>query len=121
MIIERDIERIGVTQRYADAVIHNGTVYLVEVPQSLTADITVQTRAVLAGLDRLLCQADSHNSRLLMATIYLRDMADYDAMNAVWDAWLPAGCAPARACLQAQLSQPGYRIEIVATAAANPR
>lgn len=120
MSIEPDIERIGVTQRYADATIHNGTVYLVEVPQSLDADITVQTREVLAGIDRLLAQAGSRNSRLLMVTIYLRDMADYAAMNAVWDAWLPAGCAPTRACVEARLAQPGYRVEMAVTAATIP-
>jgi hypothetical protein len=30
-----------------------------------------------------------------MATLYLTDMADYDVVNAVWDAWVPAGTAPA--------------------------
>ena len=111
------IQRHGTTVRYSDSVVHNGTVYLVEVPATLDADITAQTREVLASIERLLAQAGSDKSRLLMATIYLRDMADYDAMNAVWDAWLPAGTAPARACIEARLANPGYRVEIVLTAA----
>ncbi len=111
------IQRHGSTRRYSDSVVHNGTVYLVEVPSNLDADITAQTENLLASVERLLAQAGSDKSRLLMATIYLADMADYRAMNAVWDAWLPEGSAPARACVQARLANPGFRVEIVLTAA----
>jgi enamine deaminase RidA (YjgF/YER057c/UK114 family) len=111
------IQRHGSTRRYSDSVVHNGTVYLVEVPSNLDADITGQTENLLASIERLLAQAGSDKSRLLMATIYLADMADYSAMNAVWDAWLPEGSAPARACVQARLANPGFRVEIVLTAA----
>jgi len=111
------IQRHGSTRRYSDSVVHNGTVYLVEVPSNLDADITAQTENLLASVERLLAQAGSDKSRLLMATIYLADMADYSAMNAVWDAWLPEGSAPARACVQARLANPGFRVEIVLTAA----
>ena len=111
------IQRHGSTCRYSDSVVHNGTVYLVEVPSNLDADITGQTENLLASIERLLAQAGSDKSRLLMATIYLADMADYSAMNAVWDAWLPEGSAPARACVQARLANPEFRVEIVLTAA----
>lgn len=111
------IQRHGTTQRYSDVVAHGNTVYLVEVPASLDADVTVQTKEVLASIDALLAKAGSDKSRLLMATIYLKDMADYDAMNTVWDAWVPAGTAPARACVESRLSHPGYRVEMVVTAA----
>ena len=111
------IQRHGSTRRYSDSVVHNGTVYLVEVPSNLDADITGQTENLLASIERLLAQAGSDKFRLLMATIYLADMADYSAMNAVWDDWLPEGSAPARACVQARLANPGFRVEIVLTAA----
>ena len=111
------IQRHGTTRRYSDSVVHNGTVYLVEVPANLDADISAQTENLLSSLERLLAQAGSDKSRLLMATIYLADMTDYDAMNAVWDAWLPEGSAPARACLQARLANPKFKVEIVLTAA----
>ncbi len=112
-----NIQRHGTTRRYSDSVVHNGTVYLVEVPANLDGDITAQTENMLAGVERLLAGAGSDKSRLLMATIYLSDMADYDAMNAVWDAWVPEGCAPTRACVQARLAKPEYRVEIAVTAA----
>ncbi len=111
------IERFGTTQRFSDSVVHAGTVYLVEVPANLEADAAAQTENMLASVDRLLAQAGSDRHHVLMATLYLADMADYDAMNAVWDAWVPPGCAPARACVQARLAKPEYRVEIVLTAA----
>lgn len=112
-----NIQRHGTTRRYSDSVVHNGTVYLVEVAANLDGDIAAQTENMLAGVECLLAQAGSDKSRLLMATIYLSDMADYDAMNAVWDAWVPEGCAPTRACVQACLAKPEYRVEIALTAA----
>lgn len=113
------IQRHGTTQRYSDSVVHNGTVYLVEVPANLDADITEQTQNLLASIDTLLAQAGSDKSKLLMVTIYLSDMGDYDGMNAVWDSWIPAGCAPARACLEARLANPKYKLEMVLTAASD--
>lgn len=112
------IQRNGTTARYSDSVVHNGVAYLVEVPGSTDGDITSQTRDVLASLERQLHAVGSDHGRILMATVYLTDLADYDGMNAVWDAWLPPGTAPSRACVQiAGLAQPGWRIEIAMTAA----
>lgn len=111
------IQRHGTTRRYSDSVVYAATVYLVEVPANLDADITAQTENLLASVDRLLAQAGSDKSHLLMATIYLADMADYEAMNAVWDAWVPEGHAPARACVQARLAHAKYRVEMALTAA----
>lgn len=108
---------MGTTRRFSDAVVHNGTVYIVEVPANTDAGITEQTRNVLSSIDRLLESAGSDRSHLLQVTIYLPDMADYDAMNAVWDEWVPAGTAPVRACIQAGLAKPDYRIEVVVVAA----
>ena len=112
-----DIERHGTTRRYSDIVAHNDTLYLVEVPLTAGADIATQTREVLACLEASLIKAGSSKARLLHVTLYLPDMTDYDAMNAVWDAWVPEGTAPSRACIQAGLANPGWRIEAVVTAA----
>ena len=113
------IERTGTTRRYSDVVIHHDTVYLVEIPQTLTADITTQTREVLASIEKLLLQAGSDKTRLLQVTLYLPDMDDYEAMNAVWDDWVPEGTAPVRACVSARLANPGFRLEAVVVAARN--
>jgi enamine deaminase RidA (YjgF/YER057c/UK114 family) len=111
------IHRFGTTRRFSDAVVHNGIAYIVEVPSNLDAGITEQTQNLLASIERLLNQVGSNKTRLLQATIYLANMGDYDAMNLVWDAWIPEGTAPVRACVEAKLATPKYRVEIVLTAA----
>lgn len=112
-----DIQRYGVAARYADKVVHNGTVYMVEVATSTDAEIAAQTAEVLASIERQLAEVGSDKSRLLMVTVYLKDLADAPAFNTVWEAWLPPGCAPARACVRADLVNPGYLVEIALTAA----
>jgi enamine deaminase RidA (YjgF/YER057c/UK114 family) len=114
------IERRHVEKRLAEMVIHREahTVYLAgQVADDPTADITGQTEQVLASVDRLLQQAGSDKSKLLSATIYLPDMADFGAMNAVWERWLAPGQPPARATVQAALAGPAYRVEIQVIAA----
>ncbi|CAM5326265.1 RidA family protein [Thauera mechernichensis] len=115
-----DIERHGVTARYADAVIYGDVIHLVEVPSS-TGPIEQQTREILDSLERQLSAHGSDRSRILTATIYITDLADVAGMNAVWEAWLPAGSAPSRACVRvAGLVDPGWRIEIALSAARKP-
>jgi enamine deaminase RidA (YjgF/YER057c/UK114 family) len=111
------ITRIGTTTRWSDLVVHGGVMYVVEVPTSLQADIAGQTAEVLASLDESLKQAGSDRRRLLMVTIFLADIGEIDRFNQVWDAWVPAGAAPVRACVQARLANPGYRVELQVTAA----
>lgn len=110
--------RLQVGKRLSEASIHNGTVYLAgQVADDPTEDIRGQTRAVLGMVDKLLAEAGSDRTRILMCQIYLADMADFDAMNEVWDAWVPTGNAPPRATVQAALAKPGWKIEVVVTAA----
>ncbi|MFB2857051.1 RidA family protein [Aeromonas allosaccharophila] len=111
------ITRIGTTQRWSDVVIHNGTLYVVEVPVSEEADIRQQTREVLVSLQRLLEANGSGVDKILMANIYLKDIQDIAAFNELWDAWIPAGTAPVRACVQARLAHDGYKVEVQLTAA----
>ncbi len=114
------IQRIGVQTRWSDLVVHNGVLYVVEVPVSTDADITAQTREVLAGLEDSLRQAGSSKAHLLLVTIFLDDIRDLDAFNAVWDAWVPQGAAPVRACIEARLGKQGYKLELQVTAAVIP-
>lgn len=112
-----DIRRIEPGPRMTGAVVHNGTVYLAgQVGEG--ADVTAQTKAALAEVDRLLAAAGTDKSRILYAQIWLADMADFPAMNAVWDAWVPQGATPARATGEARLATPAYKVEVIVTAAA---
>lgn len=114
------IDRRHSGKRLAQMVIHGAsqTIYLAgQVAADPTADITGQARQVLAQIDHLLAEAGSDKSKLLSCTIFLPDIGDYAAMNAVWEPWLVGGHAPARATVCAGLAAPEYRIEIQAIAA----
>ena len=112
-----DIRRVNPAAQWSDAVVHNGVAYFVEVPESGT-DITRQALALFAQAERTLALAGSNKSRLLLATIYLKHMADRADFNAAWQAWLPDGCAPARVCVRAEMASPDYLLEISFVAAA---
>jgi enamine deaminase RidA (YjgF/YER057c/UK114 family) len=97
-------------------VVHGHTAFFVEVPEN-GSDIESQTRALLAQAEATLTKVGSDKTRLLMATIVLKHMKDRAAFNAIWAAWLPAGCAPARMCISAEMASPDYLLEIAFTAA----
>ena len=112
------IRRIAEEQRLSGAVVGGGLIWLAgQVADDATQDIVGQTRQVLAAIDRLLAEAGSDKTRILRAQVFLADIADYAGMNAAWDAWVPAGAAPARATVEARLARPEWRVEVVVTAA----
>lgn len=114
------IKRFNVESRYSDMAVFNGVAYLAgQVAADLSQDIQGQMREVLSMIEALLVQANSDKSRILMAQIYLADLADYSAMNEVWDAWVAdiVGHAPPRATVQSKLANPNYKVELVVTAA----
>jgi enamine deaminase RidA (YjgF/YER057c/UK114 family) len=112
------VQRFDVGARLSEMAVHNGVCYLAgQVAGDATQDISGQTRQVLAAIDGLLARAGSDKSKLLMCQIFITDLADFPAMNAVWEAWLPAACAPPRATVKAALAKPEWRVEMVVTAA----
>ncbi|NUT77630.1 RidA family protein [Pseudomonas sp. C1C7] len=111
------IERHQTNTRMSQIVIHGHTVYLAGQVGNPQHDVAGQTRDALARVEALLAQAGSSKEHLLQTTIWLADMADFAAMNAVWDAWVPEGHAPARACGEAKLADPALRVEVIVCAA----
>lgn len=112
-----DITRIETSTRMSQAVSHGGIVWLAGQVGTAGASVTEQTRSCLASVERLLALAGSDRTRILSAQIWLADMADFAAMNAVWDGWVAPGHAPARATGEAKLASPDYRVEVIVTAA----
>jgi enamine deaminase RidA (YjgF/YER057c/UK114 family) len=110
------IERLETGTRMSKIVKHNDTIYLCG---QVGAGETVadQTRDCLARVDALLEQAGTSNKNILQAIIWLSDMKDFQEMNNVWDAWVPEGHAPARACGEAKLAREALKVEIIITAA----
>ncbi len=112
------VQRYDVGPRLSEMAVHNGVCYLAgQVAADGSQDITGQTEQVLAAIDALLVRAGTDKRKLLMVQIFIADLADFPAMNAAWEAWLPAGSAPPRATVQAALAKPEWKVEMVVTAA----
>lgn len=114
----RIIQRFDVGARMSEMSVYNGIAHLAgQVADDASADISGQTKQILAAIDALLERAGSDKSKILMAQIFIADLTDFPAMNAIWDAWVLPGHTPPRATVQAALARPEWRIEIVVTAA----
>ena len=110
------IERIEKNARMSKIVKHNGVAYLCgQVGDGAT--VTEQTRNCLSRVEALLEKSGSSPEAMLQVIIWLADMADFAEMNAVWDAWVPEGHAPARACGEGKLARSDLKVEIIVTAA----
>ena len=112
------VQRFDVGPRLSEMAVHNGICWLAgQVPNDATQDAAGQVRQVLAQIDALLARAGSDKSRIVMCQIFLADLADFPALNAEWDAWVPQGHTPPRATVQAALARPEWKVEMVVTAA----
>lgn len=113
------ITRENTNQRMSQIVKHGDTIYLAgQVAKEWPADIQTQVRTTLEKVDALLTQAGTDREHILSATIYLSDIRYFPQMNEVWDAWVPEGHAPARACVEARLAHPDILFEVSIVAAA---
>lgn len=111
------ITRIHAGARMSQAVVHGDTIYLAGQVGAPGESVTNQTQTILGQIETLLAEAGSDKSKILSATIWLADMADFAEMNAVWDKWVDGKDAPARATGEAKLATPDYKVEIIIIAA----
>jgi enamine deaminase RidA (YjgF/YER057c/UK114 family) len=112
------IQRHDVAARMSKAVVHGNTVYLAGIVANdpKGKDTTAQTKDILAQIDGFLAKCGTDKSKLLTANIWITDMKNFAAMNAVWDAWVSQGNTPARATVEAKLATPDYLVEIMVVA-----
>lgn len=112
------IERLHSGPRMSQAVKHGNTLYLAgQVAKDEFATIETQTAQVLEKIDALLAEAGSSKSKVLSVQVLLTNIADFSAMNSVYDKWIDPANPPARACYEARLASPNLRVEIIAVAA----
>lgn len=87
--------------------------------QLVPGGVTEQTRQVLENLKAVLAAAGTDLARVVKTTVFLRDMADFAAMNTVYGQYLaPAGMvAPARSTVAVAglPKDAAVEIEVVAT------
>jgi enamine deaminase RidA (YjgF/YER057c/UK114 family) len=116
---DESIQRIEPGPRMSMAVVHGNTVYLAgQVSRNAGGkSVGEQTKDILSIIDGYLAQAGTDKTKLLTANIWLADIATFNDMNAVWDAWVAPGSTPARATVEAKLASPQYTVEIMVTAA----
>lgn len=115
------IKRHQTNQRMSQIVEHGETIYLAGQVGTAGETVARQTQDCLDKIDTLLAEVGSDKTRILQAVIWLASMDDFAAMNDVWDAWVPQGHAPARACGEAKLASPDLTVEIIVTAASGAR
>lgn len=109
------ISRFDIGPRMSQAVRAGGFLFVAgQVAEG--ADAAEQTAGILEKIDALLTAARMGRENVVSANIWLTDIGDFNAMNAVWDAWVAEDAAPARACVQSILAAPQYRVEIAVTA-----
>jgi enamine deaminase RidA (YjgF/YER057c/UK114 family) len=112
-----EITRKHTGQRMSQIVAHGDTIYLAGQGGTAGASVEQQTKDCLDKIEALLAEAGSDKTRILQTVIWLADMKDFAEMNAVWDAWVPEGQAPARACGEAKLAREDLLVEFIVTAA----
>jgi enamine deaminase RidA (YjgF/YER057c/UK114 family) len=113
-----DIKRLHIGKTLSEVAIHNGTIYLAgQIAEDTTQGIGGQTQEVLGHIDRLLADAGSDKSRILMCQIFIADVKDFPEMNKVWNTWVADGNSPPRATVEAKLARPEWLVEMVVTAA----
>jgi enamine deaminase RidA (YjgF/YER057c/UK114 family) len=112
------IRRIDPGPRLSEATILGDRIYCSGmIPEDTSLDVTGQVKQALAEIDALLAKVGSDKTKILTATIWLADIADFAAMNRVWDGWVVPGETPARATVQARLNDPKMKVEIMVVAA----
>lgn len=111
------VVRVGAKKRMSEAVLHNGVAYLSGIVGREGTDTASQMRAALAEVDRVLARVGSDRTRILSVMVWLADMADIDAMNAVWDEWVDGAHLPVRATGGVALARDKYLVEVMVTAA----
>jgi len=117
-----EVRRNDLTQppgrRMSRCVVRGDMVWLAGLTASDTSqDIAGQTKQVLDKIDGYLAEAGTSKSNLLSANLWIKDMALFAQMNAVWNAWVDPANPPARACVKADMARPEILIEIMVTAA----
>lgn len=112
------VERFHVGPRLSEMAIHHGTVYLAgQIAEDASQDMAGQTQQVLASIDRLLAEAGTDKTKILMAQIIITDMRLFGELNKAWESWVTPGETPPRATIEAKLATPKHLVEIIVTAA----
>lgn len=111
------MKKLHSSERASKIVIHNQTIYLSGQVGNAEDDIQAQTLTCLEKVEALLNEVGSDKSKILSATVWISSMANFDAMNQVWNKWFEGVQPPARACGESALARPELLVEVTVIAA----
>lgn len=113
-----DIERYETVGRLSRILVHNGIAYISgTLAEDPNGTVEEQTQNILSRIDGWLESVGSHKTRILTATVWLKDVEDAPKMNSVWQAWMPQGYAPSRSCVESTPGRSAFSVEIALQAA----
>lgn len=112
-----NITRIDTGPRMSRIVKHNGVAYFAGFVGVVGESVEDQTADILGQIEEALAKCGSSKENILRIEIWLSDMADFAAMNSVYDTWVAKGHQPGRACGESKLADAGYKVEFIVTAA----
>ena len=75
-------------------------------------DVELETRQVLANLLAVLAAAGCTAQQVVRTTVFLADLADFAAVNAIYGEVFGEGVSPARACVEGAALPKAARVEI---------
>ena len=75
-------------------------------------DVELETRQVLANLQAVLAAAGCTAQQVVRTTVFLADLADFAAVNAIYGEVFGEGVSPARACVEVAALPKAARVEI---------
>ena len=96
----------------------SGQVPLNPVTGEISGDISGQTRQVLENLKSILLAAGATPADVLKTTVFLKNLDDFNAMNAVYAEYFTVD-APARSTIEVSRIPCGALVEIEAVAVLN--
>ncbi|WP_208247858.1 RidA family protein (plasmid) [Rhizobium sp. T1470] len=81
------------------------------------ASVAAQTNEILQGINDMLLHEGTDKSEIILANIWLSDLASFEEMNRAWDVWVPDGGTPRRATFEDKNLPPmcAIRIDVAAS------
>lgn len=115
--VSESIAPLTLGLRLSQGVVHGGLLSTSGQVDTQSSEVGEQTRRVLAKIGGFLARVQSSKS-VPSATVWLSDLATFDAMNRVWDRWIDEHNPPARPRVASRLAAPEYNVEVALIAMA---
>jgi enamine deaminase RidA (YjgF/YER057c/UK114 family) len=106
-------------QAKSDETLPTDAIYLPGQIANLTkgASVTAQTNEILERINDMLMHEGTDKSEIVLANIWLADLASFEEMNRAWDVWMPDSGTPRRATFEDKNLPPmcNIRIDVAAS------